>query len=72
MKKKKLYGIVTVITCFIACGMLAIPAFADEEFTEADRQLFGIFPVWLFILILAAVVMAAIIILVEIFKRKNK
>ena len=51
--------------------VFSIVAFA-EEFTEADRRIFGIFPIWMFILILAGITMVAIIIIVEIVKRNQK
>lgn len=41
-------------------------------FTPEDRMIFGILPTWAFLLILAGIVMAAIIIIVEIIKRKMK
>lgn len=41
-------------------------------FTSEDRMIFGVLPTWAFLLILAGVVMAAIIIIVEIVKRKMK
>ncbi len=48
-----------------------ITAFA-EEFTEEDRLAFGIMPIWLLLMILAAVTALAIIIIIEIVKRKHK
>ena len=42
------------------------------EFTSEDRMIFGVLPTWAFLLILAGVVMAAIVIIVEIVKRKMK
>ncbi len=71
MKKRKIFTIAAVLTCLIACIVFSVVAFA-EEFTETDRQIFGIFPIWQFLLLLALIVMIVIIILVEIFKRKNK
>ncbi len=71
---KKIRYLLACAYCAATCFFLNITAFAEgaEEFTEADRRIFGIFPIWAFLLIIAAVVMAAIIIIVEIFKRKNK
>lgn len=71
---KKIRYIVACIYCTMTCFFLNITAFAEsaEEFTQEDRYIFGIFPIWAFILIMAAVVMVAIIIIIEIFKRKNK
>ncbi len=71
---KRIRYILACIYCAMACFLLNITAFAEgtEEFTEADRRIFGIFPIWAFMLIIAAAVMLAIIIIVEIFKRKNK
>lgn len=71
---KKIRYFLACIYCAVACFFLNITAFAEgaEEFTEADRRIFGIFPIWLFLLIIAAAIMLAIIIIVEIFKRKNK
>ncbi|MBR4112109.1 MAG: hypothetical protein IKK53_03650 [Ruminiclostridium sp.] len=62
------------IYCAAACFFLNITAFAEgaEKYTEADRRIFGIFPVWAFILLIAAVIMVAIIIIVEVFKKKTK
>ncbi len=57
---------------FLCAGfLLDFSAFA-EEFTEEDRRIFGFFPLWGFLLLLAGIVMAVIIIIVEIFKRKMK
>lgn len=72
MKKKKIITLIGVISCLIACIVFGIVAAAEQQFTEADRQIFGIFPIWLFLLIMAGIVMLLIIILVEIFKRKQK
>ncbi len=71
---KKIRYIIACIYCAMACFFMNITAFAEgaEEFTEADRMIFGVFPIWLFMLIVAAVVMLTIIIIIEIFKRKNK
>lgn len=70
---RKLKNLVFAAICFMSCFFFNIPAFAEVEgFTEEDRLLFGVFPIWLFILIIAGVVMLTIIIIVEIFKRKNK
>ena len=71
---KKLKSLVSMALCFITCFVLEITAFAEsaKEYTEADRLIFGILPIWAFLLILAAIVMLAIIIIVEIFKRKTK
>lgn len=69
--KKKYLPVVTAALCLLASTVFSIVAFA-EEFTEADRRIFGIFPIWLFLLILAGVVMVAIIIVVEIVKRNQK
>lgn len=63
--------ILSLVMAFFACFMFSIVAYA-EEFTEADKRIFGIFPIWLFILLMAAAVMLAIIIILEIFKRKHK
>lgn len=65
---KKIWSLAAAL---FACVIFSVVAFA-EEFTEADKRIFGIFPIWLFILIMAAVVMLAIIIIIEIFKRKQK
>lgn len=71
---KKIRYVFACICCAAVCFFMNITAFAEnaEEFTEADRRIFGIFPIWAFMLIIAAVVMLAIIIIIEIFKRKNK
>lgn len=69
--KKKFFALAAVITCLISCVIFSVAAFA-EEFTEADKQIFGIFPIWLFLLLLAGITMVTIIIIVEIFKRKQK
>ena len=71
---KKLRYFAACLYCMAACFFLNITAFAENEivYDEADRRIFGIFPVWLFLLILAGVAMITIIIIVEIFKRKNK
>lgn len=69
MKKSKLLP-VSLITLLSAI-LFNITAFA-EEFTEADKRILGIFPIWLFILILAAAVMLTIIIIIETAKRKHK
>lgn len=55
--------------------LLTISAAAEGavgEFTEEERLIFGIFPLWVLLLILAGAVMAAIVIIVEIVKRKMK
>ncbi len=69
--KKKIFALAAAATCLIACIVFSVVAFA-EEFTEADKQIFGIFPIWLFLLMLAGITMVTIIIIVEIFKRKQK
>lgn len=71
---KKIRYVLACIYCITACFFLNITAFAEgtQEFTEADRRIFGIFPIWAFLLIIAVVVMLAIIIIIEIFKRKTK
>ncbi len=71
---KKIRHILACIYCAAACFFLNITAFAEgaEKYTEADRRIFGIFPVWAFLLLIAAVIMVAIIIIVEIFKKKTK
>ncbi len=71
---KKIRYFLACIYCAAACFFLNITAFAEAEevYTEADRRIFGIFPIWLFLLLIAAVIMVAIIIIVEVFKRKNK
>ncbi len=71
---KKIRYILACVYCAMACLFMNITAFAEgaEQYTEADRRIFGIFPIWLFILIVAGVVMLAIIVIIEIFKRKNK
>ena len=71
---KKIRYITACIYCAMACFFMNITAFAEgaEEYTEADRRIFGIFPIWAFLLVVALVVMLAIIIIVEIFKRKTK
>ena len=71
---KKLRYLTACLYCALTCFFMNVTAFAQasEELTEADRHIFGIFPIWLFMLICAGAVMAAIIIIVEIFKRKNK
>lgn len=69
----KMKSIVFTALCFLSAFLFNLNAFAaTEEFTEEDRMIFGIFPIWAFLLILAGIVMVAIIIIVEIFKRKNK
>lgn len=40
-----------------------------KEFTSEDRMIFGIFPTWALLLILAGITMAAIILIVETVKR---
>ena len=71
---KKIRYVIACVYCAVACFFMNITAFAEstQEFTEADRRIFGIFPIWLFMLIVAGVVMLAIIVIIEIFKRKNK
>ena len=71
---KKIRYVIACVYCAAACFFLNITAFAEgaEKYTEADRRIFGIFPVWAFILLIAAVIMVAIIIIVEIFKKKTK
>ncbi len=69
--KKKYLPVITAFLCLISSVLFSIIAFA-EEFTEADKRIFGIFPIWSFILILAGIVMVAIIIIIEIVKRNQK
>ncbi|MBQ8614861.1 MAG: hypothetical protein IJ416_11650 [Ruminiclostridium sp.] len=72
---KRYIKVTAVLSCLIACLIFSVAAFAQEipeELTESDKWIFGVFPVWLFLLILALVVMVAIIIIIEIFKRKHK
>ena len=71
---KKFRHIFACIYCAAACFFLNITAFAEsaEEFTEADRRIFGVFPIWAFMLLIAAVIMVAIIIIIELFKKKTK
>lgn len=71
---KKFRYLLACLYCAAACLFMNITAFAESgvDYDEADRRIFGIFPVWLFLLILAGAVMITIIIIVEIFKRKNK
>ncbi len=71
---KKIRYVIACIYCATACFLMNITAFAEgaEQYTEADRRIFGIFPIWLFMLIIAGVVMLAIIVIIEIFKKKNK
>lgn len=62
-------------SAFVSGLLLTISAAADgavKEFADKDRLIFGIFPLWALLLLLAGVVMAAIIIIVEIVKRKMK
>ena len=68
---KKYRSLIAVIICLFACTVFSVAVFA-EELTEADRRIFGVFPIWLFILIMAAIVMVSIIVIIEIFKRKQK
>ena len=68
---KKYLPICTAALCLAASAIFSVVAFA-EEFTEADRRIFGVFPIWLFILVLAGITMVAIIIIIEIVKRKQK
>lgn len=70
MKKKYLPVLVSAV-CLVASMIFSVVAFA-EEFTEADKRIFGIFPIWLFILILAGITMVTIIIIIEIVKRNQK
>lgn len=60
-------GFCAVLSLFL----FNITAFA-EEFSEEDKYAFGIMPIWLFLLILAGATAAAIVIIVEIVKKKNK
>ena len=71
---KKIRRLLSIVYCTFICFFMNITAFAEgtQEFTEADRRIFGIFPIWLFMLIIAGVIMLAIIVIIEIFKRKNK
>lgn len=68
---KKILPVASAVICLAASVVFSIVAFA-EELTEADKRIFGVFPIWLFILILAGAVMLAIIIIVEIAKRNQK
>lgn len=68
---KKFLPLAAAASCLAASFMFGIVAFA-EEFTEADRRIFGIFPIWLFLLMIAGAVMLAIIIIIELVKRKQK
>lgn len=68
---KKILPVASAFICLAASVVFSIVAFA-EELTEADKRIFGIFPIWLFILVLAGAVMLAIIIIVEIAKRNQK
>ncbi|MBQ7835051.1 MAG: hypothetical protein IJ385_04645 [Ruminiclostridium sp.] len=68
---KKFLPVASAVICLAASVVFSIVAFA-EELTEADKRIFGVFPIWLFILILAGAVMLAIIIIVEIAKRNQK
>lgn len=68
---KKLLPVVSAVICLLACAVFSVAVFA-EEFTEADKRIFGVFPIWLFILIMAGAIMLAIIIIVEIAKRNQK
>lgn len=43
----------------------------EEAFTEQDKMLFGIFPIWLFIALLAGVCMLTVIVLVIIGKLRH-
>lgn len=63
--------ILALAAALFAGLIFSVVAFA-EEFTEADKRIFGIFPVWLFILIVAGVVMLTIVIIIETVKRKHK
>ncbi len=63
--------ILALAAALFASLIFNVTAFA-EEFTEADKMIFGVFPVWLFILIAAGVVMLTIIIIIETVKRKHK
>lgn len=56
---------------FAALPRICAPPPVDG-FTSGDRMIFGILPTWAFLLILAGAAMAAIIIIVEIVKRKMK
>ncbi|MBQ8904033.1 MAG: hypothetical protein IJY73_07090 [Oscillospiraceae bacterium] len=71
---KKIRNVIACIYCAMACFFMNITAFAEEaeQYTEADRLIFGIFPIWLFMLIIAGAVMLAIIVIIEVFKKKNK
>lgn len=69
--KKKYLPVSVAAVCLAASMIFSVVAFA-EEFTEADKRIFGIFPIWLFILILAGITMVTIIIIVEIVKRNQK
>lgn len=72
---KRYIKVTAALSCLIACLAFTVAAFAQElpeELTESDKWIFGVFPVWLFLLVMAAVVMVTIIIIIEIFKRKHK
>lgn len=57
----------------VSLFLFKISAFAAEiEFSEEDRFAFGIMPIWLFLLILAGATALAIIVIIEIVKRKHK
>lgn len=45
---------------------------AVAEFAEEDKLVFGILPIWLFLLIIAGVIALAIIIIIEAAKRSHK
>lgn len=47
-------------------------AASAENFTEEDKMAFGIMPIWLFLLILAGITALAIIIIIEVVKRRHK
>ncbi len=68
---KNLRRTAAAVSCLAAGLLLHFPAFA-EEFTEEDRRIFGIFPVWAFLLLLAGILMCTIILIIEIVKRKKK
>ncbi len=47
-------------------------AASAENFTEEDKMAFGIMPIWLFLLVLAGITALAIIIIIEVVKRRHK
>ncbi|MCM1334934.1 MAG: hypothetical protein NC084_09975 [Bacteroides sp.] len=63
-------GAFALLTALLAD--LSASAKSIEDFPIEDRMIFGVFPLWVFLLLLAGIVAAAIIIIVEIVKRKMK